>query len=123
MKTVGGKSRLSYQAFRLAILEGKFEFLFSSPENLLGVSKWRYILVISPSIQLIVIDEAQLYNPTVIGANQKLKTFLFACGIGSFSNLATANKDARKKLQKLLCIKGCHELITNPDRANIKLKI
>jgi len=42
----------------MAILGGKFNFLFSSPEKLLGVSKWRDMLVSSSSIRLVVVDEA-----------------------------------------------------------------
>lgn len=34
---------------------------------------------------------------------------------------ATANKSARKEMQKKLCMTDCHEIVQNPDRENIKL--
>ena len=34
---------------------------------------------------------------------------------------ATANKSARREMQKKFCMKDCHEIVQNPDRENIKL--
>ena len=41
-----------------SILEGVHEFLFTSPESLLGVARWREMLIASSVIRLMVVDEA-----------------------------------------------------------------
>jgi ATP-dependent DNA helicase RecQ len=40
------------------ILSGMHDFIYSSPESLLGVQKWRDMMANSTSIKLIVVDEA-----------------------------------------------------------------
>ena len=40
------------------IMDGKFQFLFSSPESVLSINKWRDMLKVSDRFRLLVVDEA-----------------------------------------------------------------
>lgn len=92
----------------MAILEGKFDLLFSSPANLLGVSKWRDMLVSSSTIRLVVVDEA---HTVLQWGESETEATPFRIWYGQLGELrcllsspilvitATANRVARKKLQ------------------------
>ncbi|KAK3104602.1 hypothetical protein FSP39_005949 [Pinctada imbricata] len=114
------------------IMQMSHDFLFSSPESILGVQKWRDT-VNGPAgerIRLLVIDEAH----TVIHwgeADHTDEPFRQWYGkLGELRSIlewpvllltATANKSARKKIEYKLGLKNCFYHISNPERENIKL--
>ncbi|XP_052274397.1 ATP-dependent DNA helicase RecQ-like [Dreissena polymorpha] len=114
------------------ILSGMHDFIYSSPESLLGVQKWRDMMANSTSIKLIVVDEAH----TIIqwgeaDSEQEKEPFREWFGkLGEVRSLvecpillitATANKAARTKVKQLFCLQKCFEIVDSPDRLNIKL--
>lgn len=115
-----------------SIKRGEYDFLFSSPEAVVGNPEWRAMLLgpAGERVRLLVIDEAHTvlhwgesddYDEPFrqwYGKLGELRS-LIECPILLLT--ATANSSARKKLQQKFCMKDCHEILDNPERENIKL--
>uniref|UniRef100_A0A8W8JAS0 Helicase ATP-binding domain-containing protein n=1 Tax=Magallana gigas TaxID=29159 RepID=A0A8W8JAS0_MAGGI len=113
-----------------SIKRGEYDFLFSSPEAVVGNPEWRAMLLgpAGERVRLLVIDEAHTvlhwgesddYDEPFRQWNGKLCELrsLIECPILLLT--ATANSSARKKLLQKFCMKNCHEIIDNPERENI----
>ncbi|XP_048763913.1 probable ATP-dependent DNA helicase RecS [Ostrea edulis] len=113
------------------ITDEKFQFLFTSPEAILSVTKWREMVTRSQHFKLIVVDEAHTVLRWGESGCRGDEPFRVWYGkIGEIRSLiqcpillitATANKAARSDLKRKFAMNDCFELIDNPDRDNIKL--
>ncbi|XP_052778119.1 ATP-dependent DNA helicase RecQ-like [Mya arenaria] len=112
-----------------ALLNGDFQFVYTSPEHILGVSKWNGMFRSTTSFQLLVMKHIQFFTG---GSSEKADIPFrpWFSKLGKIRSLidcpvllitATANKAARMKLQSMFCMKSCFEIIDNPDLENIKL--
>nr|XP_022310227.1 uncharacterized protein LOC111115690 [Crassostrea virginica] len=115
----------------MMILDERFQFLFTSPEAILSITKWRNMVTRSQHFKLIVIDEAHTvirWGESGAGGDEPFRAWYGK--IGEIRSLvqcpillmtATANKAARADLKRKFALNNCHEIIDNPDRDNIKL--
>ncbi|KAJ8309719.1 hypothetical protein KUTeg_011584 [Tegillarca granosa] len=111
------------------IEDGKFTFVFSSPEILLGDQKWRNVMLSNrPKLRLIVSGEAD----TMGESHSPEKHFREWFGhMGEVRSLcpgtplmvltATAGPKNREKIYRKLCLVNPLEIVENIDRPNIKL--
>ncbi|XP_019616870.1 PREDICTED: ATP-dependent DNA helicase Q-like 1 [Branchiostoma belcheri] len=118
------------------ILAGKFQFVLTSPETILGDEKFREMLrsdVYKGHVGLIVIDEAHTVVQWGEASSDEEPFREWFSKLGELRCLipgtpmlaltATASKKRRRRIQKLLAMQGCKEFIDNPDRHNIKLHV
>ncbi|KAK3099232.1 hypothetical protein FSP39_001299 [Pinctada imbricata] len=115
------------------ILNGRFDFIFGSPEAVVGEKKWTNILSdYGQRLKLIVVDEAH----TVVQWGMESKTDeafreMFS-HVGELRSVrpdipflaltATSAPTKRRKIMKSLCFKANAKVICeSPDRSNIKI--
>nr|CAJ38800.1 putative RecQ family DNA helicase protein [Platynereis dumerilii] len=117
------------------IIEGKFQFIFTSPESILENVKWRGMLRSSTYQRrtgLIVIDEAHTvtqWGQSSTTEDQPFRPWFAKLGelrsllpgIPVLALTATASRMRRKTIKDLLGMQACAERTENPDRTNIKL--
>ncbi|KAJ8301105.1 hypothetical protein KUTeg_020092 [Tegillarca granosa] len=106
------------------IEDGKFTFVFSSPENLLGDQKWRNVMLSNrPKLRLIVIDKAHTMLQWGESHGPEKPFRAWFGHIAEVRSLcpATAGPKNREKIYRKLCLVNPLEIVKNPDRPNIKL--
>jgi RecQ family ATP-dependent DNA helicase len=106
---------------------GKYRFLFSAPEAIIGVDKWREVLLSAPlshRIVAVAVDEAHCvskwslkFRPTY-GRLHEIRA-LVPSGTPLLAATATVTPAVRQDVIELLDMKGCELVCVSPDRPNI----
>nr|XP_002739720.2 PREDICTED: ATP-dependent DNA helicase Q-like SIM-like [Saccoglossus kowalevskii] len=118
------------------ILEGKYSFIYTNPESILGNDRWREMLkskVYSDNLKLIVVDEAHTVMQWGVstGGQEPFRQWFgnlgeirsLVPGIPLFALTATATPKNRHKIKEKLCMLKCVEFSESPDRDNISLYV
>ncbi|XP_062622050.1 uncharacterized protein LOC134283551 [Saccostrea cucullata] len=137
-------NRLGYRAVQVsndtdkqAVMNGYFQFVFGSPELLVGDDKWREVLrnpIFTSKNQLIVVDEAHTVIQWGLEHQQEGPFREWFAHIGEMRSLcigvpilaltATASPTHRRQIMQKLCFRhpSC-VILDSPDRSNIKLNV
>ncbi|XP_052690587.1 ATP-dependent DNA helicase RecQ-like isoform X2 [Crassostrea angulata] len=129
--------QISNDTDREAVTNGYFQFVFGSPEYLVGDDKWRDVLrsnIFTPKHNLIVVDEAHTVIQWGLEHDQEGPFREWFAHIGEMRSLcigvpllaltATASPTHRRQIMKNLCFRD-HScvILDSPDRPNIKLNV